>query len=286
MPKPISESATEHQRSSRLLFLGLILILGGCASLSFDNANTAQLADTATTGAGVAAGLQEVNPIMAPMANGGPVGLAIMAGIKLGFNQIGKHQDPPVCREWLSISAAAGWAAAASNIAMMMAPPLAVMALPIFLQTYRLIHNGSSLNSCYKGMMADVILRTPLHTELLQMPRNMREDLLTVVGVWPNPEFMEGTRAVQGTKLVHALMIDEFESMEQFIARYSLDWSVIGMQDQEGNDIVPLELAILDLYMPRDQQVQSGEKRERTVIRKHDGSVWKSSTETRLVSNK
>ncbi|MEN8133029.1 MAG: DUF5658 family protein [Pseudomonadota bacterium] len=67
--------------------------------MDMDNADTAQLADTATTGAGIAAGFQEVNPVMAPLANGGPIGLVAMAGIKLGFNQLGRHQEPETCRE-------------------------------------------------------------------------------------------------------------------------------------------------------------------------------------------
>ena len=81
------------------------------------------------------------------------------------------------------MSTTASWAAAAINIAMMMAPPLAIVALPILFQTYKLAHNGSFLNSCYMDMMADVILRVAQHTKLSAMPPEQREDLLKIFHV-------------------------------------------------------------------------------------------------------
>ncbi|MCP4408097.1 MAG: hypothetical protein GY807_10125 [Gammaproteobacteria bacterium] len=217
----------------------------GCATLDMDNADTAQLADTATTGAGIAAGLQEANPVMAPLANAGPIGLLAMAGIKLGFNQLGRHQEPETCREWLSISAAAGWGAATSNLAMLMAPPLALVALPIAIQSYRTTYNNTALEDCYEGMLADAILRVPQDTHLDDMPEHLKEAMLEIVGVWPEPEIMNGTRLINNRKLIQIVTIDRLQNLQRFISEYDLDWTIIGLKEREGNNILPLNTAQL-----------------------------------------
>jgi hypothetical protein len=234
----------------------ITLLAPGCATLDMDNADTAQLADTATTGAGIAAGLQEANPVMAPLANGGPIGLIVMAGIKLGFNQLGRYQEPESCREWLSISAAAGWGAATSNLAMMMAPPLAVVALPIAIQSYRITHNNTALEDCYEGMLADAILRVPQDTRIDDMPEYIQEAMLEIVGVWPEPEIMNGTRPINNHKLVQIVTIDHLQNLQRFISEHDLDWTVMGLKERGGNDILPLNTAQLISHLQDLNQIK------------------------------
>lgn len=246
---------------SRWFFLMITLSIPGCATLDMNNADTAQLADTTTTGVGIAAGLQEVNPVMAPLANGGPIGLLAMAGIKLGFNQLGRQQEPETCREWLSISAAAGWGAATSNIAMIMAPPLAVVALPIAIQSYRITHNNTALDDCYEGLLADAILRVPQDTHLDDMPKHIQEAMFDIVGVWPEPEIMGGTRPMKNRKLVQIVTIERLQNLQRFISVYDLDWTVIGLKERKGEDILPLNTAQLIPYLQDLNQTEtSGEQ--------------------------
>jgi len=263
------------------VFLMITLSAPGCATLDMNNADTAQLADTTTTGAGIAAGLQEVNPVMAPLANGGPIGLLAMAGIKLGFNQLGRQQDPETCREWLSISAAAGWGAATSNIAMIMAPPLAVVALPIAIQSYRITHNNTALNDCYEGMLADAILRVPQDTHLNDMPEHIQEAMFDIVGVWPEPEIMGGTRPIKNRKLVQIVTIDRLQNLQRFISAYDLDWTIIGLKERKGEDILPLNTAQL---IPHLQDLNKTEIYGEHVAR--HGVILDASTGTITICNR
>jgi hypothetical protein len=216
--------------------------------VTLDGADHAQLADVATTGVGVSAGLVEANPIMAPLT-GGPVGLVAMAGIKLGVNRMGRHQEPKTCRQWLCLSTAVGWGAASSNLAMLMAPPLFLVAIPIAIKSYYSAWKGSALETCYAGKISDAILRVPENTRIDQITSEQRRELMQIVGWWPEPHMMSGTRPVDGYILVHLLLIDEASSLERLIVRHDLDWTVVGVQDREGNDIMALNLTALALHM-------------------------------------
>jgi hypothetical protein len=236
--------------------LKIALSAAGCTTLKMGNADTAQLADTATTGAGISAGLEEANPVMAPLAHGGPIGLVAMAGIKLGFNQLGRYQEPETCREWLSISAAAGWGAATSNLAMLMAPPLAVVALPIAIQSYRSTHDNGALEDCYEGRLADAILRVPIDTNLNDMPEHIQDDLIDVVGAWPEPDIMIGTRPVNNRKLIQIVTIDRLQNLQRFISAYDLDWTVVGFKERGGDDMLPFETAQLMPHLEEFDQAE------------------------------
>jgi hypothetical protein len=268
---------------SWLLTLGA---LGGCATMSIDGADRAQLADVATTGVGVSSGLVEANPIMAPLT-GGPVGLGAMAGIKLGFNRMGRHQDPATCRHWLCLSTAAGWGAAYSNLVMLVAPPLFLAAVPVAIESYYSAWKGTALETCYAGQISDAILRVPENTRINQMPAEQRRELMQIAGWWPEPYMMPGTRPVDGYILVHLLLIDKASGLQQLIVRYDLDWTVVGVQDREGNNIMALDLATLAPYMlpqtkgePATQSgkalVSAADIAEGLVtIPKYRGRVWR-----------
>ena len=269
----------------------------GCTTLDINNADAAQLADTATTGAGIAAGLQEANPIMAPLAHGGPIGLVAMAGIKLGFNELGRYQEPETCREWLSISAAAGWGAATSNLVMLLAPPLAIVALPIAIQSYRTTHENGALEACYEGMLADAILRVPQDTSLNDMPSHIKEELLEIVGAWPKPEIMKGTRPANNRKLVQIVTIDHYENLRHLISVYDLDWSVVGFKERGGKDTLPLKTVQLIQHLEDFNEIEtSGIPVERDgayrdastgtiTICHHGRCFWTIETGTRVASS-
>ena len=244
--------ATRHTVGFKLTIISWLFALatlGGCATVPLDGADRAQLADVATTGVGISAGLVEANPIMAPLATGGPVGLTAMAGIKLGFNRLGRHQEPAACRQWLCVSTVAGWGAVSSNLAMLVAPPLALAAIPVAIESYRSAWKGSALETCYAGKLSDAILRVPENTRIDQMPAAQRRELMQIAGWWPESHMMPGTRPVDGYMLVHLLLIDEASSLDQLIVRHDLDWTVVGVQDREGNDILTLDLAMTAPHM-------------------------------------
>jgi hypothetical protein len=281
--------ATRYSVGFKLtVFLWLLSLgaLGGCATMPVDGADRAQLADVATTGVGVSAGLVEANPIMAPLT-GGPVGLGAMAGIKLGFNRMGRHQDPAACRHWLCLSTAAGWGAAYNNLVMLVAPPLFLAAVPVAIVSYSSAWKGSALETCYAGQISDAILRIPESTRIDQMPAAQRRELMQIAGWWPKPYMMPGTHPVDGYILVHLLLIDEASSLQQLIIRYDLDWTVVGVQDREGNDIMALDLAALAPHMlpqSKDEPVmQSGKQpisaaniaEGLVTIPKYRGMVWR-----------
>ena len=269
--------------SLSLLILGTF---GGCATVPLDGADRAQLADVATTGVGVSAGLVEGNPIMAPLT-GGPVGLAAMAGIKLGLNRIGRRQEPATCRQWLCVSTAAGWGAASSNLAMLVAPPLALAAVPAAIGSYQAAWRGSALETCYEGRLSDAILRVPENTGLDQMPVAQRRELMQIAGWWPDPDMMPGTRPVDGYMLVHLLLIDDAASLEQLIVRRDLDWTVVGVQDREGNDILALDLAVLAAHMLPPAEAEPARQSDKQLVSaadiaggavtvpKYRGMVWR-----------
>ena len=269
-----------------VLWLLALGTLGGCATVPLDGADRAQLADVATTGVGVSAGLVEANPIMAPLT-GGPVGLAAMAGIKLGFNRMGRHQEPAACRQWLCLSTAAGWGAASSNLAMLVAPPLFLAAVPLAIESYCSAWKGSALETCYAGKISDAILRVPESTRIDKMPAVQRRELMQIAGWWPEPHMMLGTRPVDGYMLVHLLLIDEASSLEQLIVRRDLDWTVVGVQDREGNDIMALDLAVLAPHMLPQAKGEPAEQSDKPLVSaadivegsvtipKYRGMVWR-----------
>jgi hypothetical protein len=162
------------------------LLIAGCTV-----ADRAQLADVATTAAGVSQGLVEANPLMAPLVNH-PTGLVAMAVVKLGANQALKSvEDPTVCLKGLKVTTAVGYGAALANLGIIAgAPtvftPIAVLATYFIGKSY---WENQAATECLSGYY-EVIAEFPAdHT-----PKGFG-DLGTMIG----------TRVVAGKHLVHYL---------------------------------------------------------------------------------
>lgn len=239
----------------RILLVVVALTLGGCATLHIDGADRAQLADVASTSVALSSGLQEANPIMAPFTTNGPAGFVAMACIKLGLNRAARLQKPATCRQWLSISTAAGWGATTINLAAMTSPPLALVAIPVTVLSHNAARDGSALETCYEGLLADAILSVPEGTNLHKMPKDKQQALLRVIGFWPKHHVMHGTRPADGRVLVDVLLIDNLAGLNRMIEKFDLDWTVIGMQDRDGHDIVSLNPEHLMRHLPDDTMV-------------------------------
>lgn len=136
-----------HRRRA-LLVAAFAPLLGGCAATPTADADRAQLADVVSTGISVANGLEEANPLVEPLVSGGPIGLIGLSSVKLGLNRLAPRQSPANCRALLSVSTAVGWGAVANNLAMLIAPPLAMVAVPVALRTYNSAWRGSALRTC------------------------------------------------------------------------------------------------------------------------------------------
>jgi len=238
--------------AARLITLILVLAmepLTGCATLVVDGADTAQLADVATTGIGLSTGLVEANPVVAPLAGAGPPGLIALAGAKLGLNRLARQQEPGICRQWLGMSSAAGWAAATSNVAMLVAPPMAVLAIPMAVGMYHTAWEGSALETCYQGMISEAILQVPEDTRLEQMPPGQRRALMKLVGVWPDPPMVPGSRPADGQILVQVRLIAEPGRLEQFVRRHDLDWRLLAVQGPGEKEMLVTDLPLLARHL-------------------------------------
>jgi hypothetical protein len=234
--------------------IALILVLAtgplsGCATLGVDGADTAQLADVATTGVGLSTGLVEANPVVAPLASAGPPGLVALAGVKLGLNRLARQQEPGLCRQWLGMSSAAGWAVATSNVAMLVAPPMAVLAIPMAVGMFHTAWDGSALETCYQGMVSEAILQVPEDTRLEQMPPAQRRALMQLVGVWPDPPMVPGSRPADGQILVQARLTAEPGRLEQFVRRHGLDWRLLAVQGPGEREMLVRDLPLLARHL-------------------------------------
>jgi hypothetical protein len=162
------------------------LFIAGCAI-----ADRAQLADVATTAAGVSQGLAEANPLMAPLVNH-PAGLVAMAVVKLGANQALKSaEDPNACLRGLTVTTTVGYGAALANLGVIAGAPTVFTPIAV-LATYFIGKNywkSQAVTECLSGYY-EVIAELPAdHT-----PKGFG-DLGTMIG----------TRAVAGKHLVHYL---------------------------------------------------------------------------------
>jgi hypothetical protein len=277
LPRP---SSGRRALAARLLALNLIVALGpltGCATLSLDGADTAQLADVVTTGVGLSTGLVEANPVVAPLASAGPPGLVALAGVKVGLNRLARQQEPDLCRYWLGMSSAAGWAAATSNLAMLVAPPLAVMAIPMAVGMYYTARDGAALETCYRGMISEAVLRVPEDTRLERMPPAQRRALTKLVGVWPDPPMLPGSRPSDGHILVQTRLIADPALLEQFARAHGLDWCLIAVQGPGAKEMVTRDLPLLARHIsivlspdPDAASLGIGD----VAIQRHRSDVW------------
>jgi hypothetical protein len=99
---------------------------------------------------------------------------------------------------------------------------------------------------------------------------------MQIAGWWPEPHMMPGTRPVDGYMLVHLLLIDEASGLDQLIVRHDLDWTVVGVQDREGNDILTLDLAMLAPHMlpqAKGEQAMQSDTQLVSVAEIAEGSV-------------
>ncbi|MEN8133028.1 MAG: hypothetical protein ABFS45_23185 [Pseudomonadota bacterium] len=179
---------------------------------------------------------------------------------------------------------------------MLMAPPLALVALPIAIQSYRITYNNAALEDCYEGMLADAILRIPQDTHLDDMPEHLQEAMLEIVGVWPEPEIMNGTLPKNNRKLIQIVTIDRLQNLQRFISEYNLDWTVIRLREREGDNILPLNTAQLIPHLPSLNQTGTNEEPvERhganldastgtITICNHGTCIWTIETGTRVAS--
>lgn len=115
--------AAFYLRDDRVVATEHVVLEGG----GVDPALVGQAADAATTAAGLAAGLAEGNPAVAGLVSS-PAGLVAFAALKLGLAKAAGYLPFQDCIEAKRTLAGMGWAAAAWNVAAMVANPAAGIA--------------------------------------------------------------------------------------------------------------------------------------------------------------
>lgn len=226
--------------------------LCACANSPTVHADRAQLADVVSTGVGTASGLQEANALVAPLVNSGAVGLVGLAGVKLGLNQLGTRQTPTNCRALLSTTTAAGWGATINNVALLVAPPLALAAIPVSLGTYYSAWRGSALDACYRGRLSYVVLNIP-EARNRALPPEQERVISRIVGNWPALPRIHGTQAVAGRELVQATLIKDVDSLTTAIGHFDLDWEIVGAWNEQGAATAPVRESLLTVHLSTEQ---------------------------------
>ncbi len=245
--------------------------LGACSSVPTAEADRAQLADVATTGIGVANGFQEANAFVRPLVTSGPVGLAGFAGIKLGINRLGPRQSPRNCRTLLSASTAAGWGAAMNNAAVMLAPPLAIMAIPVVLHTYYTSWRRSALDACYQGKLNYAVLSVP-EKDFRELPPAQDTAISQAVGNWPLVPRIDGARKRDGRVLVQASLITGPRNLRALIERFDLDWDIVGAWNGQGTEVAELRSALLTPHLVAEQTGREQHVNDAPSLRYDPGS--------------
>lgn len=112
----------------------------------WDLATAGQLADVATTAAGVAAGLTEANPIVGSVI-GSPVGWLAFIGLKLGIANVANGAAVEDCIAAKQAAAGLGWGASAWNVGVMLANPV-VGAVAAIAAGYFTYDRPAALKAC------------------------------------------------------------------------------------------------------------------------------------------
>jgi hypothetical protein len=146
-------------------------------------------------------------------------------------------------------------------------------------------------------MLADAILRVPQDTHLDDMPEHIQEAILEIVGVWPEPEIMNGTRPINNRKLVQIVTIDRLPKLQRLISAYDLDWNIIGFKERGGDDMLPLNTAQIIPHLQDFNQAEPNKEhvtqygvnldasRGTIAIYNRGSRIWTIETGTRVASS-
>jgi len=146
--------------------------------------------------------------------------------LKLGINRLAPHQSPASCRTLLSASTAVGWGATANNVAILIAPALAILALPGTLQTYYSAWRGSALRTCYRGLLTQVIMSVPERADFTALPDAQRAALAQILADWPRRDRVQGADPAGGRVLVQTQVLGRPAGLQALILRFELPWSI------------------------------------------------------------
>ncbi|HET9650654.1 MAG TPA: hypothetical protein VFP36_00610 [Usitatibacter sp.] len=101
---------------------------------SYDLAVAGQVADVATTAAGLAAGFSEGNPALSGAAS--PAGLAVLLAVKVALARSADDEPVHQCIASRQVTAGFGWGAAAWNVGLMLGGPALGLAGALAVGTY------------------------------------------------------------------------------------------------------------------------------------------------------